>query len=80
MQPWVPNVCGDVNNDEYVNIVDLTYLIAYLFGGGASPVPEICIGDVNNDDSVNLIDLTYLVAYLFGGGPSPELDCCNPIW
>lgn len=62
---------GDINHDlQGPNIVDLTYLVAHLFGGGAPPpCPEE--GDVNGDGSVNIVDLTHLVAHLFGGGAPP---------
>ncbi len=63
---------GDINGDDIgPNIADLTYLVAYLFGGGPPPpVPDAA--DVNNSGGVNIADLTYLVAYLFGGGPAPD--------
>jgi hypothetical protein len=62
------NINTDMNNQ--INIADLTFLVAYLFGGGAAPG---CLKEasVNGDASVNIADLTYLVAYLFGGGPAP---------
>ena len=28
---------ADVNQDQGANIADLTYLVAYLFGGGPAP-------------------------------------------
>ncbi len=72
-------LCGDLNNDDTVNIGDLTYIIAYLYGSGPSPYP-LCLGDLNNDDTVNIGDLTYIIAYLYGGGSAPNPDCCNPVW
>ncbi len=77
--PWMPYLCGDLNNDDIVNIGDLTYIIAYLYGDGLAPSP-LCLGDLNNDDVVNIGDLTYIIAYLYGGGPAPDPDCCNPPW
>lgn len=64
---------GNVDGDgaDLVNIADLTFLVAYLFGGGPDPVcPEEA--DIDASDNINIADLTYLVAYLFGGGPAPE--------
>lgn len=77
----IPSCCvGDRGNadgdaEDLVNIVDLTFLVSYLFGGGPEP---ICLeeGDMNADGIdepiVNIVDLTYIVAYLFSGGPQPE--------
>lgn len=72
--------CGDVNNSVSVNILDITYLISYLYKGGPAPVPYECAGDVNASSSVNILDITYLISYLYKGGPPPIDGCCNPIW
>jgi hypothetical protein len=65
---------GDVQNDHSSNISDLTYLVAYLFSGGPSPVPTIT-GELTGDCAINISDLTYFVAYLFAGGPAPVVGC-----
>lgn len=66
--------CGDVNDDELTNITDATFLVAYIFAGGAAPDP-LESGDVNCDALVNITDATYLIAFIFGGGPEPCADC-----
>ena len=76
--PWdgtLATKCGDVDDNGLVNIIDLTYLQDYIFGGGDEPI-YLCTGDVNGDTLVNIVDMTYLVCYLFGGGPEPE-GCCQ---
>ena len=70
---------GNVNFDplDKTNVVDLTFLVGYLFGGGAVPS---CWeeADVNCDGKVNVVDLTSLVGYLFGGGNPPcSCDCSD---
>ena len=66
-------VCGDISgDDEGPNILDLTYMVDYIFRGGPTPDPLIS-GDVNCDAKANILDLTYMVDYIFRGGPSP---CC----
>ncbi len=63
-------ICGDANNDEVVNIFDITHIISYLYLGGPSPVP-LESADVNIDSTVNIFDVTYIIAYLYLGGPEP---------
>ncbi len=65
---------GNVDNDEsdLVNVADVTYLVAFLFQGGAEPVctPEGNV-DGDPDELVNIADLTYLIAFLWRGGDPP---------
>ncbi|MEW5922425.1 MAG: M6 family metalloprotease domain-containing protein [Candidatus Zixiibacteriota bacterium] len=63
-------LCGDVNVSGGVNILDVTYIISYLYKGGPEPVP-MASADVNNSGSVNILDVTYLISYLYKGGPAP---------
>ena len=66
-------LCGDISgDDDGPNIIDLTYMVDYIFRGGAAPAPFIS-GDVNCDSNSNILDLTYMVDYIFRGGPFP---CC----
>jgi hypothetical protein len=62
------NVNGDAN--QSVNVLDLVYLVKYLFSGGAQP-PCKEEADVVVTNSVNVVDLTFLVSRLFKGGPPP---------
>ncbi|MEW5995784.1 MAG: hypothetical protein AB1744_15515, partial [Candidatus Zixiibacteriota bacterium] len=68
----VDGVWGPVG-DEY-DVADLTFLVGYLFKGGAPPP---CVEEANADGvigpggPVDGADLTYLVAHLFQGGAPP---------
>ncbi len=73
-------ICGDSNDEGNTNILDITYLIAYLYKSGPAPEPYECVGDVNGTDTVNILDITYLIAFLYKDGPPPVEDCCNPVW
>ncbi|MEE8405333.1 MAG: choice-of-anchor B family protein [candidate division Zixibacteria bacterium] len=65
---------GNINNDPEginANIIDLVYLVDYVFRGGPAP---LCPAEANIDGiggSGDVIDLTYLVDYIFRGGPGP---------
>jgi len=68
--------CGDVDNSGTINILDVTYLINYLYKSGPDPdcgtsYPGIC-GDVDNSGTINILDVTYLINYLYKGGPEPS--------
>ena len=68
----LPNgYCGDANNDEIVNILDITYLVNYLYKGGLQPQP-LEKADVNGDATITILDITYLINYLYKGGPAPN--------
>jgi subtilisin family serine protease len=69
------NFRGNMNNDgaDAMNIVDVTFFVAYLFHGGSAPV---CFteADANADESLNIVDLTYIINYMYKGGLIPP-DC-----
>ncbi|MEW5923441.1 MAG: S8 family serine peptidase [Candidatus Zixiibacteriota bacterium] len=62
---------GDANFDGSINILDVTFLINYLYRGG--PAPELYCGDANASGNLNILDATYLISYLYKGGPPPPL-------
>ncbi|UCD94659.1 MAG: hypothetical protein JSU69_00995 [Candidatus Zixiibacteriota bacterium] len=63
-------ICGDSNNDFHVNLIDVTYVIDYLYRNGPSP-PKPDQADTDCDGSISLLDATYLINYLYRGGPQP---------
>ena len=68
--------CGDLNNDgNFGNILDLTFLIDFIFRGGPAPNP-LCRADLDcNGTCANILDLTYIVDFIFRGGPPVCLGC-----
>lgn len=70
------HVCGDVNGDQGVNILDITFLINYLYKDGGAPVIEGA-ADADGNDTTNLLDITYLINYLYKSGPRPVCDKNN---
>ena len=66
-------LCGDISGDgEGPNILDLTFMVDFIFRGGPAPNP-LTSGDVNCDENTNILDLTYMVDFIFRGGSTP---CC----
>ncbi|MEW5924942.1 MAG: thrombospondin type 3 repeat-containing protein, partial [Candidatus Zixiibacteriota bacterium] len=64
-------ICGDANGNGSVNILDVTFIITYLYKSGPAPDP-IQSADVNNTGSVNILDVTFLISYLYKSGPAPN--------
>jgi hypothetical protein len=64
--------CGDTNGDDNINIIDISYVIEFLYMSGPPPDPTEA-ANVNNDGAVNILDVSYLISYLYMEGP--QLDC-----
>lgn len=69
-------VSGDANADGVVDMVDLIYMIHYLFLKGNSPLP-LKAADVNADCIVDIEDVVYLINYIFRGGPPLLVGCAK---
>ncbi len=77
-QCFMPDCCagirGDVNGDGTDNnILDLTFLVDYIFRASGDPGSCPQESDVNGDSSVaDIVDLTFMVDRIFrAGSPSP---------
>ncbi len=66
---------GDVNYDGKVNLLDIIYMIRYLYMDGPEPIPERRVGDTNCDYRINLNDITAIIDYLY---VSLDPLCGNP--
>ncbi len=62
---------GDVNGSGDLNLLDLTYLINYIYKFGPEPKYDSRMADVNCDGLANLLDITYLINFLYKEGPEP---------
>ncbi|UCD93942.1 MAG: S8 family serine peptidase, partial [Candidatus Zixiibacteriota bacterium] len=62
---------GDADNSGEINIVDVSYIINYLYKDGPTPI-TLKAGDADSSQSINLLDVTYLINYLYKNGPPPE--------
>lgn len=65
---------GDANDDRTVNLLDVTFILRYLYHGGPPPA-DVNMGDPDGSCETNLLDVTYLINYLYRGGPEPVPGC-----
>ncbi|HSG99258.1 MAG TPA: PKD domain-containing protein [candidate division Zixibacteria bacterium] len=63
-------LCGDANGDGSFNVGDATFLINYIFGGGAAPLPQEA-GDADGSGVINIADVTFMIQSIFSAGPLP---------
>lgn len=60
-EEWIDDTKKDVNNDGYIDALDLTELKKILL----EPIdPESLIGDTNDSGEIDIRDLIYLKKYL----------------
>jgi hypothetical protein len=72
---WVWRFHGDCDFNGVINMLDIIYLIDYLYKVGPAPIPTIQVGDCNCDSYVDMLDVILIMDYLFRQGPPL---CGNP--
>jgi hypothetical protein len=65
---------GDANGSGFLNILDITRLIDYIYAGGWPPEYDVLMGDADCNGLVNLLDIAYLINTLYHNGPLPCED------
>ncbi len=65
---------GDLNGDGNITLVDVVYLLNFLFDDGPPPNP-LAAGDINGDCFITLADVVYLSNYVLSNGPAPKPFC-----
>lgn len=64
--------CGDIDSNGSLSLLDIVYLINFLYKGGPEPLSSAYV-DVNNSGSINILDASYFINFLYRNGP--ELLC-----
>ena len=58
---------GDVNQDSFITIADVTALVNIILGKASSSTEIVNkVADVNDDDSITIADVTALVNIILG--------------
>ena len=64
-------LCGDADGSGAINILDVAYVITYLYKGGPAPDPTNK-ADVNHSGAINILDVGYTIGYIYKLGPAPN--------
>ena len=66
---------GDINNDNDIDMSDITALIDYLYLTHTHPFPSILLADCNCDGQIDISDITRIITFLYQNGPPPVKPC-----
>ncbi|MCP4703315.1 MAG: hypothetical protein GY865_01795, partial [candidate division Zixibacteria bacterium] len=66
--PFYP--CGDINEDELVNILDVVLLINYIYKGGSDPAP-MRNAYIDDNPEIDILDIVFLINNIYKEGPQP---------
>lgn len=66
-----PYLVGDLNDDGFLDAIDLNLLIDFLFFNGQVPVPPAARADINCDGTFDAVDMNDLIDAIFFGAPAP---------
>jgi hypothetical protein len=56
---------GDVDYNGKINLLDISYILRYLYHSGAAPKPIIAVADCNCDGHIDLLDISAIIQYLY---------------
>ncbi|HNS18810.1 MAG TPA: FISUMP domain-containing protein [Bacteroidales bacterium] len=70
-------LCGDVNEDGLVNVLDIITMVNYIMGGNPSPFDSDA-ADVNADGGINVLDVIGLVNIIMEV-PGIPCGCVAPV-
>jgi len=71
LRPVYDASLGDLNNSNDLNLIDVIYLLDFLYSEGPSPDPMTDLADVNCNGIINLLDATMMIEYLYSNGNNP---------
>ena len=62
------NICfsGDINLDNYLDVLDMILIVNYILGQTFFSDEEICIADMNQDNNIDVLDVVRGVGIILG--------------
>ncbi|MBP6978994.1 MAG: FISUMP domain-containing protein [Bacteroidales bacterium] len=70
-------LCGDVNEDGLVNVLDIITMVNYIMGGNPNPF-NTSAADINVDSGINVLDIIALVNIIMQV-PGIPCGCIAPV-
>ncbi len=61
-------VCGDANGDGLTNLLDITFVISYIYRQGPAPEP-VASANVDGSGGISILDVSYMINYIYKDGP-----------
>jgi len=52
---------GDINNDDFINVLDIVAVVNFVLGTEVPTVNQICSADMNADEILNVLDIITIV-------------------
>jgi len=63
---------GEANGEAPMNILDIVYIINFVYKEGPAPTPyPLCNADPDCDCKTNILDIVYLINAIYKDGPAP---------
>ncbi|MCP4703471.1 MAG: hypothetical protein GY865_02580 [candidate division Zixibacteria bacterium] len=63
-------VCGDIDGLEGINILDIVFLVNYVYKDGPAPEPLIS-AEMDGISPINILDIVLLINNVYKDGPEP---------
>jgi len=64
-------LCGDANGNDRINLLDITFIICFLYKNGPAPLLTEA-ADPDQSGNIDLLDVTFLVEFLYRSGSTPS--------
>ena len=61
-----PFILGDVNNDQFVNIIDVIIIVNFVLGNSTFTSTQEYVADFNQSGEINIIDIVEIVNLILG--------------
>ena len=52
---------GDINQNNFINVVDIIYLVNYIFGSFDLNEFQLILSDLNTDNIISILDIVEIV-------------------